>query len=405
MSEPTGAVRVLLEALDALPDPAWCEGTAPVADLTITLPGAGQRAQGDRDLVAWLVAHAEIAPYGDATGTRVDRRVRDVLRVTARGAAAIAGLDLAPVLAAVERALASDCRLVAELLDILVYEPGSKFVSHKDTPRHDDQLGTLVIGLPTLHRGGALKLVDGERTATIDWSDPADPEQVRWLAMFGDVDHEIERLTNGVRVTAVYRLRYRTDERLEPAQRDAMDTLIDAAIGLHDALSPGDRLAIPCSRMIVARRDAEHPLPHDVLRGADRLIAAALERGGITVSVRECIVVADDEETPFVEAAVEAQGYGRVVLLARSMPDSVISGANALSWDDEADADDPDVSVAALAEYVAPDEFPRCEWVVRERARARMSGESMMYSHSGYFGNEYSTYHVYRFALMFAEVK
>ena len=397
MAPISDAAQVLLDALDALPDPAWCVGRVPAsATITLAIP-EGSRSLDAADLETWLMAHGEPAPFGDATGTRHDPHVRVTRRLKARAATRIEGFEPAGILGEIERELAADCRLGAELLDVLVYTPGSKFVSHKDTPRSDDQLGTLVVELPHEHLGGELELVDGDRTELIDWS-AVEPGTVRWVALFGDVDHEIRPVTDGMRITAVYTLRYRAEDRLPAVHRERLDVVIDAAIALHDGA--GEQLAIPCGRMIVAPRDAMHPLPHSVLRGGDRLIAAALERAGIAVAVRACVVVANDEDAPLADAIDEAMSYRRAVLLNGAIPDEVLRGANAISWDPEADGEA--ATIAMIAPYVDPEAFPSRTWLIRKRVRIR--GDTMLFSHTGYFGNEYGAYYVYRFAMMLANV-
>ncbi|KAJ7069205.1 hypothetical protein C8F01DRAFT_1077833 [Mycena amicta] len=44
----------------------------------------------------------------------------------------------------------------AELYKLNVYGPGSFFKEHKDTPRGEDMVGSLVIVFPTVHQGGGV---------------------------------------------------------------------------------------------------------------------------------------------------------------------------------------------------------------------------------------------------------
>src|ERR1700761_9424078 len=80
--------------------------------------------------------------------------------------------------------------------------PGSFFKAHKDTPRSDDMIGSLVIVFPTAHEGGALTLSHGKNTWVFDSaaelaahgrgseSKPA----VAYIAFFGDVTHAVEEV-------------------------------------------------------------------------------------------------------------------------------------------------------------------------------------------------------------------
>lgn len=382
-------MTALLEALDALPDPAWCGGE-------VAGPIAVDGAPVDDD--AWWIVHGEPAPFGDDEGTRFDPAVRDTRRLKARGATPVR-FDLAPVLAEIERALVSDCRLTAELLDVLVYTKGSMFVPHQDTPRHDDQLGTLVVEIPHAHAGGTLALRDLVREVAVDWSRPA--RGVRWVAMFGDVLHAIAPVTDGMRLTAVYALRYRDAQRLDPADREPMDAVVDAAIALHDEAWSESFLAIPCARMIVAPRDPALPLGLAALRGSDRLVAAALARAGLEVSVHACLAVVSDEETPLVAALQDARSSRRLAMLRAPIPDALITRSDAISWDPEP-ATDYGYQIAAVASYVDTVEWPEVAWLVRRHAR--VLGKEMLFSASGYFGNEYGGYYTYRFAVLLVRV-
>jgi hypothetical protein len=44
----------------------------------------------------------------------------------------------------------------AELYKLLVYDPGGFFLAHRDTEKTAGMFGTLVVGLPSAHRGGEL---------------------------------------------------------------------------------------------------------------------------------------------------------------------------------------------------------------------------------------------------------
>lgn len=391
-------MRELLAALDDLPDPAWCNGRCP-----ITVPLEVRTPEGsvviDRGGLGWLYDHSEPAPFGDTEGTKFDSHVRVTHRLTARGATEIANLDVAAIVTVIERALAVDCRLTAELLDVLIYRAGGHFAPHKDTPRTGDQLGTLIVELPMAHRGGELVVTDGDTSESFVWGDP-EPAIVRWVALFGDVDHSIQRVTSGTRLTAVYTLRYRTADRLDASQRSRADAITDAAIALYESFPAGTTLAIPCGRMIVTARDDRFPLAPTVLRGADRVIAAAFARAGCAVEVDSCIVLADDDDQTLEQAIGDANV--RTTMLARPIPDAVIRDADGLSWASEVDSDF-EFKIATLADYVARERgFPAAVWLVR--ARARSASKMMWFSHSGYFGNEYHVRYMYRFALMVVRV-
>jgi hypothetical protein len=108
-----------------------------------------------------LVARCTPAPFGKGRKTLFDRSVRDARQLKADGGAfSVAGFDpvKAGVLEAVLRELVphEPNSLTAELYCLNVYSSGGHFEPHKDTPRGDDMLGTLVVCLPARFRGGEL---------------------------------------------------------------------------------------------------------------------------------------------------------------------------------------------------------------------------------------------------------
>jgi predicted 2-oxoglutarate/Fe(II)-dependent dioxygenase YbiX len=62
-----------------------------------------------------------------------------------------------------------------------------------------EMIGTLVVALPSAYEGGALVFDDGSGPRAVDLR--ATKGTVRWVAFFGDVDHVVERVTSGHRVT------------------------------------------------------------------------------------------------------------------------------------------------------------------------------------------------------------
>lgn len=85
--------------------------------------------------------------------------------------------------------------------------PGGLFKPHKDTPKAEDHIGTLLIGLPFAFTGGELLLKHGTGATTIDWSNAhlsAFKESklvLPWAFFYSDVEHEILPVKSGNRVT------------------------------------------------------------------------------------------------------------------------------------------------------------------------------------------------------------
>ncbi|KAK0434257.1 uncharacterized protein EV420DRAFT_1683825, partial [Desarmillaria tabescens] len=98
-----------------------------------------------------------------------------------------------------------------ELYKLNIYSEGDFFKAHKDTPRAQNMVGSMVIVFPTVHKGGSLVLrQDGQ-----EWTFGAEkmladstPEVpvISYIAFYGDTEHEVLPVTSGVRVTLTYNL-------------------------------------------------------------------------------------------------------------------------------------------------------------------------------------------------------
>src|SRR5437879_7056963 len=123
--------------------------------------------------------------------------------------------------------------LTAELYALNVYATGGHFVPHKDTPRGSDMRGTLVVCLPAQFSNGAFVVKHRGVFQTYDWGhairEQAEPTRIHWAAFFGDVDHQIERVWGGLRVTLTYLIRRGTNaarSAMPGGDLVALDTLV-----------------------------------------------------------------------------------------------------------------------------------------------------------------------------------
>jgi hypothetical protein len=275
-------------ALDALDEPSSCEGVVRLHDsLAIILPDGDLVAADDPIFVDWLLAHGEPAPFGHDRETKLDPAVRDAARLVTRGDTRISGFEPAQLLGEIEAVLSPRTHLAASSTDVLVYPTGGHFAKHKDTPHSTDLIGTLIVGLPIEHRGGAFVVDD----RVYDWSGAVEPDTLRWVALFGDADHEVKPVEAGARVTLVYALWQTSRVRHDPARSRRLDALRTAARTLELTSQP---LMLPCVRQVIAL-DGDQPQDLDILRGVDRDVADVLESAGFRVVVRTCVAVHDLE--------------------------------------------------------------------------------------------------------------
>ncbi len=266
-----------------------------------------------------LVNRCKAAPFGVGRKTRYDRAVRDALQIKAeRGAFSVQHFDPAAVgiLDQIRRELlppGSDVP-TAELYNLNIYQSGGHFVPHKDTPRGDDMLGTLVVCLPSQFSNGAFVLKHHGIFQTYDWGriieKQTEPTQLHWAAFFGDVDHQIERVWSGLRVTLTYLLRRSATSRNESetdSPAESVNTLVQHQLRsvLDDRrfLANGGTLAFPCSHLY--HQDARfqrkpRPLSRhtvSVLKGRDYTVAQAVLAEGLEVTLFPYLIETCADET------------------------------------------------------------------------------------------------------------
>jgi hypothetical protein len=251
-----------------------------------------------------LLEHCKPAPFGDGKKTRYDRNVRDALQLKAEGGGfSIEGFEpeSAGILKEIQRELVphDPNPISAELYAVNVYTDGGHFAPHKDTPRGNDMFGSLVICLPSQFRSGHLVLSHRGVVQRYDWGSAIEKQatsnQVHWVAFFGDVDHQIESIWSGARVTLTYLLRRGesgaptrsiADEDLAPRIQEAWQALLADRSFLPD----GGTLAYPCCHLY--HQDArfqreQSPIDAQsstMLKGRDHLVAATTIQAGLKIS-------------------------------------------------------------------------------------------------------------------------
>ena len=83
--------------------------------------------------------------------------------------------------------------------------PSGLFRKHIDTPRADNQVGSLVVCLPSPFQGGSLIVQHHGQEVTFDWSAKS-ASSIQWAAFYSDCEHEIRTVTEGHRITLAYNL-------------------------------------------------------------------------------------------------------------------------------------------------------------------------------------------------------
>ena len=261
-----------------------------------------------------LVAEMPQASFGHGKQTKQDKSVRDALQLSGKDFEInISDQQLESILTQVKENLLLETDIVAELYSLNVYQKGGKFLKHKDTPRGDDMIGTLLICLPSLFCGGDLKVQMGDEDATYfvggdTWSGERkgglyrwwdnryrkdDPLVLPWCAFFADVDHEIKPVSGGVRMTVAYLLRRKDaasasvhmPRAIKPDEQGSIiEEHLARALKDKTFLNDGGKIGFPCMHLYTNRdvfprgKTSDDPLSAKQvknLKGKDLMVANA----------------------------------------------------------------------------------------------------------------------------------
>ena len=279
-----------------------CRRTLPAAALRLAVDGVGRvplpvsarRAKA-------LVAAGSPAPFGLGERTLVDASVRNVTEigasgVTVDGARWREALD--PALEAIRNELGLPAgRLAARLHKLLVYGPGGFFLPHRDTERDDSMIGTLVVVLPSPHRGGALTVEHGGRTRRFV-SAGAGPDALVLLAFYGDCLHEVKRVTEGHRIVLSHELHFEPAEGAEQGARE--DALLDSVLPrFFEPVERADGGPAPRRRLVylLDHGYSQGSLDWRRLKGGDGDWARALRRAAARLDLRAWLALVTIRET------------------------------------------------------------------------------------------------------------
>ena len=155
--------------------------------------------------VDFLVEHCQSATFGVGNDEVLDKSYRDAVKLDpAHFSTNLHPYDLG-ILDSVSKtllppegtakAIGSTARLRAELYKLNVYSgPSGKFKPHVDTPRSEDQVGSLVICMPAEHKGGDLVVRHQNRSVTFCWGAS---KCIEWAAFYSSLEHEVTEVRSG----------------------------------------------------------------------------------------------------------------------------------------------------------------------------------------------------------------
>ncbi|PYO52883.1 MAG: hypothetical protein DMD83_24930, partial [Candidatus Rokuibacteriota bacterium] len=229
--------------------------------------------------VQQLIRQAERAPYGRGPDTIVDTSVRKVWQVPAdkvRVGGKSWEKSFRQILDVVAKGLGcAQVPVTAELYKLLVYDPGSFFLAHRDTEKAPGMFATLVIVLPCPHRGGQLMIRHAGREVALDLS-TREVSEVTFAAFYADCEHEVKPVTQGNRVCLIYNLiQRRSGTRDRPLTAPLYDQEVTAAAALLKTAFSQDRAPAKLA-WLLEHHYSQAELSFATLKNADLALARVL---------------------------------------------------------------------------------------------------------------------------------
>ncbi len=257
-----------------------------------------------RTVIKELIKVAQPATFGWQDKTCLDTEVRDVWKIP-RSRVKIDkrrwNRTLHPVLETLkhELGLPDESKLRAELHDALIYAPGQFFLPHQDSEKCDGMIATLVVVLPSPHRGGAL-IVDHQGEKKRFQSSRITDDKLGFVAFYADCHHEVRPVTEGYRVALTYNLTLKGgDQWTAPSAGQDQQAVVDALHGYFTIPPADDKNAGNLSKKLVYLLDHEYTargLSWATLKNADLLRGGSLLEAASTLGLELHLALADCQE-------------------------------------------------------------------------------------------------------------
>ena len=294
--------------------------TAAAGDLNLKVKDVGRiRFPVTASTARRLCDVARPARHGFKDETRLDRRVRDTWEIPKSRIS----IDeprwmrtLTPQLDRIRRSLGlpEECRLKAQLHNMLVYAPGQFFAPHQDSEKTDDMIGTLVVSLPSRFSGGAMAIEHHDEKMLVGGSS----NRLTFVAFYADCHHEVRQIRQGHRIVLTYNLMVQGDATAADAPASQIEALAQSIRKFFETPCPprwsGDRRQGPPDRLVylLDHEYTQRGLAWNRLKNADAQRAAALQEVARQLECEIFLALADVHETWSCEEEYpHYRGYGR----------------------------------------------------------------------------------------------
>jgi hypothetical protein len=306
----------LLEALAGVDRPrAFCTW----GDRPLTLPGLKVRGLGEIGLPLTKTQARELiklcrqAPFGKGTETVVDTSVRrswtlepDQFRLTNPKWDDL----VTAIVEDVRQALGLEGqKLSAELYELLLYEKGGFFQTHRDGEKLDRMVATLAIVLPGVHEGGELIVFHTGQRQVITFPGAASGHELSYAAFYADCQHEVRPVRSGFRLILTYNLAIagkRGKTRITAPSYSETATAIGELLGQWGRADSPQKLAVTLDH-----RYSQAGLSIDTLKGVDRARAEVLFEAAEQADCVAHLALVTLWQSGSAEGGYEDYSYGR----------------------------------------------------------------------------------------------
>jgi hypothetical protein len=286
-------------------------GCLPHVDPGVEIEGLGAvKLPLNRTTTKKLIAQGELAPYGKGTQTLVNKKVRNTFEIDPKRFRLSDAWNA--VIADATRSVAEQLGLPSEQLEarlykLLVYEKGGFFLPHRDSEKHNRMVASLIVVLPNRFEGGALIVRHGAAEQELTFGEAADGKAPTYAAFYADCEHEVQRVTSGVRLCLAYNLVLKA-KRVKPSatKPDDLPDLIAESIGSWVATQPAKPLVFALEHQYTG-----HGLSLDLLKGADRQLANLVVTAAETAHCLVHLAQVTRHLSQFADDGSFARGYSR----------------------------------------------------------------------------------------------
>lgn len=267
------------------------EDTLLINDLSVTVTGVGKLSFPLKsDSIENIVKVSSKAKFGKGEATLLDMTVRDTQMIPANMLkVGINDESLCNILERIGSGLNIDknSRLVPHLHNMLIYGPGQFFKMHRDSEKIKNMVATLVILLPSLHKGG--DLIIRHKNSKHVFFGSQKRNVVKCIAFYSDCQHEIEKVNEGYRVALTYNVGLQSPGATSNVPLD--EDLNRAVQSYFSSEHTPKRLVFYLNHSY-----SEHSLKWNLLKGTDRTHVFSLLTVAKVQSRVPCLALADYRE-------------------------------------------------------------------------------------------------------------